>query len=110
MPYISKKDREEIDGAIDALAERIVTQSKKQKEDTAFAGLLNYACTKLALKVIRLRFGKMRYWIIAAITGVFKNVADEFYRRLGVPYENKQIKKNGDVDLYEEFSKEIGKM
>lgn len=107
MPYISKKDREKIDSAIDELAERIVAQAKSQKEDTAFAGLLNYACTRLTLKVIRLRFGKMRYWIIAAVTGVFKNVADEFYRRLGIPYENKQIKKNGDVDLYEKFSEEI---
>lgn len=51
----------------------------------------------------------MRYWIIATVTGVFKNIADEFYRRLGVPYEDKQIAKNGDVDLYEEFSRDIRK-
>jgi membrane associated rhomboid family serine protease len=45
--------------------------------------LLNYACTRLALKVVRERFGTLRYWLIALLTGIFKNVADEFYRRLG---------------------------
>ena len=61
----------------------------------------------MTLKLIKVRFGKIRYWIIAATTGVFKNIADEFYRRTGVPYENQQIAKNGDVDLYQEFEKDI---
>lgn len=34
-------------------------------------------------------------------------MADEFYRRIGIPYENKQIVKNNDVDLYKEFNDEI---
>jgi hypothetical protein len=29
----------------------------------------------------------MRYWIIAILTGTFKNIADEFYRRIALPYE-----------------------
>jgi len=110
MPYIAPKDREKLDPLIDQLAERIVQEAKGYDYDGAFAGLLNYTCTRLALKVIRLQFGKMRYWILATVTGTFKNVADEFYRRLGVPYEDKQIEKSGDVDLYEEFSKEIEEM
>ncbi len=108
MPYITPEHRKELDGAIDALAERIVDESKKDAGDAAFAGLLNYAITRLALKVIRLRFEKIRYWIVAAVTGVFKNAGDEFYRRIGFPYEDKQIKAQGDVDLYAEFEKEIG--
>lgn len=107
MPYISQNDRKKLDPLIDELAEQIVKQSKKYDYDAAFAGLLNYTCTRLALKIIRLRFGKMRYWLIAVLTGVFKNVGDEFYRRIGAEYEYLQIKKNGDVDLYREYLKEI---
>ncbi|MFY9457987.1 MAG: hypothetical protein WAP23_03640 [Candidatus Spechtbacterales bacterium] len=105
MPYIAQKDRDKLDPLIDELSRKIVEQSGEY--DGAFAGLLNYTCTRLALKIIRLRFGRMRYWLLAEITGIFKNIADEFYRRLGIPYEDKQIAKNGDVDLYEEFFREI---
>lgn len=103
MPYITQQDRRPLDPLIDQLAQQIVTQAKAHGSDTAFAGLLNYTCTRLALKVIKLHFGALRYWIIALVTGVFKNIADEFYRRLGVPYEDIQIVKNGDLDLYAEF-------
>jgi hypothetical protein len=110
MPYIAPKDRSNLDPLIDQLAEKIVDEAKKSGYDSAFAGLLNYTCTRLALKIVRSQFGKIRYWLIATVTGVFKNVADEFYRRVGTPYENKQIEKNTDVDLYEEYSKEIDAM
>ncbi len=109
MPYIVQQDRRPLDPLIDQLAERIVAQAKTQNSDAAFAGLLNYACTRLALKVIKLQFGTLRYWLIATVTGVFHNIADEFYRRLGAPYEDKQIAKNGDVDLYEEFLRDIAR-
>jgi hypothetical protein len=107
MPYIQQKDRPALDPLIDALAEEIVKKSKEAGNEAAYAGLLNYVCTRLALKIIKLQFGKVRYWLIATTTGVFHNIADEFYRRLASPYEDIQIKKNGDVDLYEEFGKEI---
>ncbi len=105
MPYITQQDRHPLDPLIDQLAQQIVTQAKAHNYDAAFAGLLNYSCTRLALKVIQLQFGALRYWLIAITTGVFHNIADEFYRRLGTPYEDKQIAKNGDVDLYHELSK-----
>ena len=60
-------------------------------QEAAFAGLLNYTCTRLALNIVRRRFGRLRYWLIALITGTFKNIADEFYRRLAAPYEDRQI-------------------
>lgn len=109
MPYIAPKDRVKLDPLIDELAGRIATEAKGRKHDAAFAGLLNYACTRLALKILRLQSGKMRYWMIALVTGVFKNISDEFYRRLAVPYEDRQIAESGDVDLYKEYSEEIGK-
>ncbi len=103
MPYIAPELRKSLDPHIDQLAQAIVDQTNRIEGDATYAGLLNYACTRLALKIIKLKFGKIRYWIIATTTGVFKNVADEFYRRIGIPYENIQISKHGDVDLYEEF-------
>ena len=109
MPYISQKHRQTLDPLIDKLALQIVREAKDVGYDGAFAGLLNYTCTRLALKVVRQQFGAMRYWIIAILTGTFKNIADEFYRRIGVPYENQQIEKSGDVDLYREYELEVRK-
>jgi hypothetical protein len=60
----------------------------------AFAGPLNYSVTRLLLQVAA---PTKQYWVIALITGVIHNVLDEFYRRYGVPYEEEQIRKNGDV-------------
>ncbi|MDD3434416.1 MAG: hypothetical protein BWY48_00292 [Parcubacteria group bacterium ADurb.Bin305] len=107
MPYITSKSRQQLDLYIDQLADKIVEESKNENYDAAFAGLLNYSCTKLALQVIYKRFGKLRYWLVAIVSGVFNNIGEEFYRRLAAPYENKQIQKNGDVDLYSQFEKII---
>jgi hypothetical protein len=96
MPYIDRDARKKLDGSIDQLAEAInglLKQDEKYDYDAAFAGVLNYACTSLALKVIPPR----RYWVIATVSGVFKNIGDEFYRRYAVPYEEEQREKNGDV-------------
>jgi len=109
MPYIDPGKRAELDGPIDALAAKIVAAAKAEGGDAAFAGHLNYACTRLALSVIRQLFGRMHYWMIAAVCGVFKNVGDEFYRRVGGPYEDKKILKAGDVDLYKLYLSEIEK-
>ena len=90
---IPAKDRPRLDQYIDALAKEIKAVHKEYNYDGAFAGLLNYACTRLALAVMPAK----RYWTIALISGVFGNIADEFYRRFAAPYEDEQIKKNGDV-------------
>jgi len=107
MPYIEPKSRRQFDPLIDELAEKIVEESKKENYDGAFAGFLNYVSTRLALKVIRKQFGKLRYWLVAIVVGTFHNVADEFFRRLGEKYEEKRILELGDVDLYKEYSEEL---
>ncbi len=109
MPYIKQENRKNLDSAINELAKKIVEESNKDKNEAAFAGLLNYACTRLALKILKDKFAGIRYWLIATTSGVFKNVGDEFYRRLASPYEDKQIAQNGDVDLYKEYLEEINK-
>ncbi|PIQ73980.1 MAG: hypothetical protein CO002_03030 [Candidatus Portnoybacteria bacterium CG_4_8_14_3_um_filter_44_10] len=92
MPYIKQEQRITLDKHIERLAEEIKKLSAGD-DKTAFAGLLNYSCTKLALALIP----KRGYAFIALITGVFKNIADEFYRRYAAPYEDEKIKENGDV-------------
>jgi hypothetical protein len=49
----------------------------------------------------------MRSWIIAILTGTFRNIADEFYRRIAVGYENRQMETSGDVDMLREYELEI---
>lgn len=93
MPYIQQTNRPGLDQHIDRLADQIKAEAKVYEYDGAFAGLLNYSITRLIIKVLPVR----RYWVIALVTGVLHNVLDEFYRRFGVPYEDEQIKKNGDV-------------
>jgi hypothetical protein len=109
MPYITPELRREIDPLIDTLADRLAAQAEAAEYDGAFTGLLNYTCTRLALAVIRRRFGRLRYWLIAALTGVFHNIASEFYRRVAVPYEDRQMAQSGDVDLFQEFVRELEK-
>ena len=89
MPYISVNHRQALDPLIDKLSLQIVHEAQVLKYDAAFAGLLNYTCTRLALKVVRQQFGAMRYWIIAILTGTFKNISDEFYRRIAGVYEKR---------------------
>jgi hypothetical protein len=107
MPYIPPKHRQELDGLLDELTARLAAEAKEYDDDGAFAGLLNYAVTRLALGVVRRQFGPLRYWHIAALTGMFKNVADEFYRRLAAPYEDRQRARNGDLDLFREYLEEM---
>ena len=107
MPYVPPQHRRELDPLIDELARGLVQEARRYEDAAAFAGLLNYTCTRLALKVARQRCGPLRYWLIAILTGTFKNLADEFYRRLGQPYEDQQIVKNGDVDVYAEYLEEM---
>ncbi|MGQ9920761.1 MAG: DUF6899 family protein [Desulfobacca sp.] len=107
MPYIPPQPRQALDPLIDALAERIVQEAQSLEQEAAFAGLLNYTCTRLALQVVRRRYGRLRYWLIALLTGIFKNIADEFYRRLAAPYEDKQRRQHGDVTSYADLLQEM---
>lgn len=89
MPYIKQAQREKLDPYIDALVKAI---NELTPDSLVQAGILNYCCTKLGLDLIPVR----QYWAIALKSGVFRNIADEFYRRYAVPYENEKIESNGD--------------
>lgn len=102
MPYIDKASREFLDDPIDRLIAEIKYALKysTSPHPAAFAGMLNYVCTRIAMGLMP----ELRYWSIALVSGVFSNMASEFYRRVGEPYEDKAIEKNGDL---REFTKEI---
>ena len=110
MPYIpghkeqdvSKDDRASLDPLIKALVEKVAERSKAYGYDGAFAGQLNYCVTSLGVGVMKLLFPKIRYWLIALFRGTLRDVGDEFYRRMGAPYEDKAIEKAGDIDVYME--------
>lgn len=93
MPYIKQEYRARLDPHIEALTKEIQQITKEQNDPHAFAGILNYLCTKLALRLIP----EKRYWTIALVAGIFQNIGEEFYRRYAAPYEDEQIEKNGDV-------------
>ncbi len=107
MPYISPNHREKLDILIDELARGLVAEARQYDHEAAFAGLLNYACTRLALQTAREQCGPLRYWQLALLVGIFHNIADEFYRRVGVPYEDRQRAASGDVDQFAEYLAEI---
>lgn len=107
MPYISPHHRLSLDEPIDRLAAALVAEGHRLEGEAGFAGLLNYALTRLTLQVVRQRHGRLRYWLIALVTGVLHNVADEFYRRLAAPYEDRQKARSGDVDWYAAFLQDL---
>lgn len=90
MPYIKKSARQRLDPHIASLAIEIQTMAG---DEIGFAGLLNYVCTTLALKLM----GPRSYARIALVCGIFTNIKDEFYRRYAAPYEDEKAKENGDV-------------
>jgi hypothetical protein len=94
MPYIQKRYRLKLDPQIEelALAIKKVAQEMGDK-NTDFAGVLHYCCTRLALEVIPER----RYKFMAFVYGTLGAITEEFYRRYVAPYEDEQMKKNGDV-------------
>ncbi len=90
MPYINHADRNRLDCAI-------VNQIIPNNE-----GELNYAISTIILNYIKTH--GLRYHNIARVTGVLKNVSDEFNRRIVAPYEDAKIKENGDLPGFQIIS------
>ncbi|MEO1384975.1 MAG: hypothetical protein AAFV78_17260 [Bacteroidota bacterium] len=102
MPYIPQSQRQEIDPAIDQLIEQMVSLVKKQDQaERIFPGVLNYVCTRIALGVAKGVFGRMRYFLLASLAGVFSNISSELYRRVAAPYEDEKIISDGDLDEFD---------
>ena len=90
MPYISEERR----ATLDPHVSEVITALRELGWNE---GDLNYTVSRLVGAAFEER---PRYHMIASITGVLKNVADEFYRRIAAPYEEAAAEKNGDVGEY----------
>ena len=103
MPYIvPETDREHIgERAIAYLALLARTVPSKKKK-----GSLNYSVTRLAMQVFEPQgytdTSDMINAILDASDGL-RDAAIELRRRVMDPYEDKMIKKNGDIPEIEEF-------
>jgi hypothetical protein len=101
MPYIPNdnipaEDGRLLDPDIENLAFSIQGRASVYGYDGAYAGLLNYAISRVAALVTPVR----RYWALDLTHGTLIDAAAEFRRRIIVPYEDEQIAKNGDVPEY----------
>jgi hypothetical protein len=86
MPYIKKEKRDSLDAAgLQFLPSAIET-----------TGDLNYVISYLARRMVE-ALPKKSYGGMSAIRGAISDAAEEFYRRVMVPYEDEKIQENGDV-------------
>lgn len=97
MPYINREQRRVIDPAIGELVEAI--KQATVYRGTAFRdmlpdGALNYAITKLILKLI---IPTTNYLNIERVRGLLGCLSDEFYRKLAAAYEDLKAQENGEV-------------
>jgi len=81
MPYIKKERRDDL---LDMIGKPAQTP-----------GELNFLVTSLIKDYIEVK--GLNYQTINDIKGALGCAWDEFYRRKGIPYEDKKIEENGDV-------------
>jgi hypothetical protein len=98
MPYIAEERRADLDPHVS----EVISILRKLGWNE---GDLNYTISRLVGAAFE---EEPRYHTIARVTGVLKNVADEFYRRIAGPYEDFAIEKNGDVGEFSRITARFG--
>lgn len=91
MPYIKQEKRAVLNPAIDAVVDAL-RQLESDDELNNFEGNVNYVFSSIISKAY-----SVSYRAINDVQGVLKCVADEYYRRVAVPYEDQKAYDNGDV-------------
>lgn len=83
MPYLTKEDKERLNAVP-------VPQN---------GGELNYLVTRIIKNYIgKIELGsRLNYQAINDVLGALEGAKLEYYRRIGVPYENTKLSLNGDV-------------
>ncbi len=98
MPYIKEKYRTEVQSDLDHLVFNIIKiRDENNLKDMDLLGILNYCITTLILLFVSRTAGKIRYYLIAGITGVLENVKQEFYRKVAAGYEDVKEEEEGEV-------------
>lgn len=90
MPYIKKIERKDYDKQIERIVGELIDLN-----DDEIAGHLNYIIYSIMLRYID-TVG-IRYHKVNALMGALDCCSREFYTRVIRPYEDKAIKKNGDI-------------
>ncbi len=90
MPYIKQEKREYLDPEIELLQDKLEHLGSE-------AGDLNYTISRL---VAHQFWKKPKYVKICMGIGTLMCVALEFYRRAAGGYEDKAMRKNGDIKEY----------
>jgi len=95
MPYIEEINKKKYE-AILGMLENTWKAEYRLNYSGAPIGEINYLITSILLIYLRV-FTTQSYSVYNSILGVLEAIKQEFYRREVVPYENKKIRKNGDV-------------
>ena len=98
MPYVKETLRVILDPKIKDLI-TVLKAIDKDSNGQDTAGVTNYTITQLLIGLYSYnnQTNKRSYNIFNSAMGVLGCVAQEFYRRMVVPYEDEKIKENGDV-------------
>lgn len=110
MPYIPnlpQEERDRLDPIIDQLVNEIqviVSEQGLDLRDTD--GRLNYSICELLMKTLKIDTDP-RYTRINTLMGVLSGVDKEFYDRVGRPYEDFAVEKNGDISSFERFERTL---
>jgi len=111
MPYIKDVDRDcEISDEVDSYYNmtldftiRVIQDHIQDLPDDKKEGCANYIISRIVAGGLKPAGGWRYMWLNRAY-GTFLSAAAEFNRRAMTPYENKCIKKSGDIPEYEEVS------
>jgi len=91
MPYIKKEQRQKINPALCVLVETMI----EKLGPSITKGDMNYVFYVLSLQYLCIK--GMNYQNISDVIGALRDSADEFSRRILIPYEDNKIKENGDI-------------
>ena len=92
MPYLTDEMKQKLEDDVDVQSIWNYLSLYSVKD---LLGIINYFTFGLIKRWIKVNGAK--YWIFAGFIGTMVCCVLEVYRRLIAPYEDKAIKKNGDV-------------
>jgi len=91
MPYIPQEKRDVLDPVIEELIQTFRGLQSDDPEDNTQANL-NYVLSRLLDKMYTSNYQELNNAV-----GMLMCTALEYYRRIGVPYEDQKAFENGDV-------------
>jgi hypothetical protein len=105
MPYIKQSDRQKFDNYTNSLDydDGLYTRMASIIGDINDVGELNFVITCICQEYIKKN--GLRYKHLNDVIGVLECLKLELYRKIGGPYEDIAIAKNGDVTILDEAMK-----